>query len=86
MCPLYCRLECSRAEKPPATTLEVSVNVEGNVAPANILFKRNDWKWLAMALCTACLGTNVLPTQDADDLYNGLRKTEQIAGLFHRTY
>ena len=39
-----------------------------------------------MVLCTACLGADVLPTQDADDLYNGLRKTEQIAGLFHRTY
>ena len=39
-----------------------------------------------MALCTACSGPTCCPTQDADDLYNGLRKTEQIAGLFHRTY
>lgn len=28
---------------------------------------------------------HVLPTQDAVDLYNDLRKTEQVAGLFHTT-
>jgi hypothetical protein len=28
---------------------------------------------------------HVLPTQDAVDLYNNLRKTEQVAGLFHTT-
>jgi hypothetical protein len=28
---------------------------------------------------------HVLPTQDAVDLYNELRKTEQVAGLFHTT-
>jgi hypothetical protein len=28
---------------------------------------------------------HVLPTQDAVDLYNRLRKTEQVAGLFHTT-
>jgi len=27
----------------------------------------------------------VLPTQDAVDLYNDLRKTKQVAGLFHTT-
>lgn len=37
-----------------------------------------------MVLCTACLGADVLPTQDADDLYNGLRKTDQVA--FHKSY
>lgn len=28
---------------------------------------------------------HVLPTQDAVDIYNDLRKTEQVAGLFHTT-
>ena len=28
---------------------------------------------------------HVLPTQDAVDLYNDLRKTEKVAGLFHTT-
>ncbi len=28
---------------------------------------------------------HVLPTQDAVHLYNELRKTEQVAGLFHTT-
>jgi hypothetical protein len=32
------------------------------------------------------VGVHVLPTQDAVDLYNELRKTEQVAGLFHTTY
>ena len=31
------------------------------------------------------VGAYVLPTQDAVDLYNRLRKTEQVAGLFHTT-
>ena len=31
------------------------------------------------------VGVHVLPTQDAIDLYNDLRKTEQVAGLFHTT-
>ena len=31
------------------------------------------------------VGVYVLPTQDAADLYNDLRKTEQVAGLFHTT-
>jgi hypothetical protein len=31
------------------------------------------------------VGVHVLRTQDAVDLYNGLRKTEQVAGLFHTT-
>jgi hypothetical protein len=31
------------------------------------------------------VGVHVLPTQDAADLYNDLRKTEQVAGLFHTT-
>jgi hypothetical protein len=29
------------------------------------------------------VGVYVPPTQDAADLYNDLRKTEQVAGLFH---
>ena len=28
---------------------------------------------------------HVLPTQDAANLYNDLRKMEQVAGLFHTT-
>ena len=31
------------------------------------------------------VSVRVLPTQDAVDLYNALRKTEQVAGLFHTT-
>ena len=31
------------------------------------------------------VGVHVLATQDAVDLYNDLRKTEQVAGLFHTT-
>ena len=31
------------------------------------------------------VGVHVLPTQDAVDLYNDLRKTEQAPGLFHTT-
>jgi hypothetical protein len=31
------------------------------------------------------VAVHVLPTQDAVDLYNDLRKTEQVAGLFHTT-
>jgi hypothetical protein len=31
------------------------------------------------------VGVHVLPTQDAVDRYNDLRKTEQVAGLFHTT-
>ena len=31
------------------------------------------------------VGAHMLPTQDAVDLYNHLRKTEQVAGLFHTT-
>jgi len=31
------------------------------------------------------IDVHVLPTQDAVDLYNDLRKTEQVAGLFHTT-
>ena len=31
------------------------------------------------------VGVRVLPTQEAVDLYNELRKTEQVAGLFHTT-
>ena len=31
------------------------------------------------------VGVHVLPTQDAVDLYTDLRKTEQVAGLFHTT-
>jgi hypothetical protein len=31
------------------------------------------------------VSAHILPTQDAVDLYNHLRKTEQVAGLFHTT-
>jgi hypothetical protein len=31
------------------------------------------------------VGVHVLATQDAVDLYNDLRKTERVAGLFHTT-
>jgi hypothetical protein len=31
------------------------------------------------------VGAYVLPTQDAVDLYNDLRKAERVAGLFHTT-
>jgi hypothetical protein len=31
------------------------------------------------------VGVHVLRTQDAADLYNDLRKTERVAGLFHTT-
>jgi hypothetical protein len=31
------------------------------------------------------VSVHLLPTQDAVDLYNRLRKTEQVAGLFHTT-
>jgi hypothetical protein len=31
------------------------------------------------------VAVHVLPTQDAVDLYNDLRKTERVAGLFHTT-
>ena len=31
------------------------------------------------------VGVHVLPTQNAVDLYNDLRETEQVAGLFHTT-
>jgi hypothetical protein len=31
------------------------------------------------------VGVHVLPTHDAVDLYNDLRETEQVAGLFHTT-
>jgi hypothetical protein len=31
------------------------------------------------------VGVHVLPTQDAVDVYNDLRRTEQVAGLFHTT-
>ncbi|HEX5999520.1 MAG TPA: Mth938-like domain-containing protein [Hyphomicrobiaceae bacterium] len=31
------------------------------------------------------VGVHVLPTQDAVGLYNDLRKTEPVAGLFHTT-
>jgi hypothetical protein len=31
------------------------------------------------------VSVHMLPTQDAVDLYNHLRKTEQVAGLFHTT-
>jgi hypothetical protein len=31
------------------------------------------------------VSVHVLPTQDAVDLYNDLRKTEPVAGLFHTT-
>jgi hypothetical protein len=31
------------------------------------------------------VGVHVLPTQDAVGLYNDLRKTERVAGLFHTT-
>jgi hypothetical protein len=31
------------------------------------------------------VSAHILPTQDAVDLYNQLRKTEQVAGLFHTT-
>lgn len=31
------------------------------------------------------VSAHILPTQEAVDLYNELRKTEQVAGLFHTT-
>jgi hypothetical protein len=31
------------------------------------------------------VSVHMLPTEDAVDLYNQLRKTEQVAGLFHTT-
>ncbi len=40
-----------------ATSVEASVNAGVNVAPANILFMRNDWIWRAMVICTACCGS-----------------------------
>ncbi len=48
-------------------------------------------KWLGICPETLELlkqqgvGVHVLPTQDAADLYNDLRETEQVAGLVHTT-
>jgi len=35
--------------------------------------------------CWSGVRVHVLPTQDTADLYDDLRKTEQVAGLFHTT-
>lgn len=59
-----------------ATTIELS---QGMLKRLEICPETSDLlKQQGVAVCA-------LPTQDAVDLYNDLRKTERVAGLFHTT-